>query len=57
MIKQIYISLNWTVSHNMLLTNYVAVPQNELGICVALVAESNIITKMYEKKSKDVCKL
>ena len=57
MIKQIYISLNWTVSHNMLLTNSVAVPQNEFGICVALVAKSNIITKMYERKSKDVCKL
>ena len=57
MIKQIYISLNWTVSHNMLLTNSVAVSQNEFGIWVALVAKSNIITKMYEKKSKDVRKL
>ena len=34
----------------MLLKNSVAVPQNELGICVALVAKSNILTKMYEKK-------
>ena len=52
MIKHIYISLNWTVSHNLLLTNSVAVPQNELGICVVLVAKSNIITKMYEKNPK-----
>ena len=29
----------------MLLKNSVAVPQNELGICVALVAKSNILTK------------
>ena len=49
--------LHWTASHNMLLKNSVAVPQNELGICVALVAKTNILTKMYEKKSKDMCKL